>query len=296
MAFDLTQPFGREALADKIAADIDEYCKVTYDDGQRRHLGASVTGHACMMYLWLTFRWACKATYIDSNGVDQKGRMMRLFRRGHWEEPHFVEWLRGTGWTITEFEPGTDDQIRIAFAEGHGGGSLDCETSHPVYTLGENFLGEFKTANEKQFLKMKKDFLRKSKPQHWGQMCQYGFKRKIKYGLYFMICKNDDKIHIEVLELDWRLGAELLQKGEAVITSQQPPPRISENPAWQDCKWCDKYKVCHLGEKVDVNCRSCRHAQPHKQGVWFCNFYQNIIPPEFIPKGCKDHLPIIGPQ
>lgn len=288
MKFDLSQPSGRRMLADQMVADIDEHCRVKYNDGPRTHLGASLLAHPCEMYLWLVYRWAHEEKF--------DGRMQRLFNRGHREEQRWFEWLRDTGWTATDVDPTTGKQIRISFAEGHGGGSLDAEASHPVYTDNEIMLGEFKTYNDKQFTKLKRDGLQKAKPQHWGQKCTYGFARKIRYGFYAAICKNDDQIIIEVHQLDWSLGEHLMRRGTEVILSKTPPPRLSDNQAWQDCKWCGKYLVCHGGEPLDVNCRSCRHAEPHRNGEWFCTLHNGTIPADFIPKGCKDHFPIMGPQ
>ena len=51
-------------------------------DNHREHLGASLLGHPCDRYLWLTFRWAVKPTF--------PGRLLRLFRRGHNEEDTVV--------------------------------------------------------------------------------------------------------------------------------------------------------------------------------------------------------------
>ena len=55
----------------------------------RPHLGASLIGHECDRYLWLTFRWAKLAEF--------EGRLLRLFDRGNREEPRIHEELRGIG-------------------------------------------------------------------------------------------------------------------------------------------------------------------------------------------------------
>jgi hypothetical protein len=296
MKFDLATAIGRAQLAAAIEADIDNYCATAYDDGPRKHLGASQLGHPCEWYLWAVYRWLHHdVTYTSYDGTDSTGRMRRLFKRGHWEEAHWFEWLRATGWTATDVDPTTGKQIRIRFAEGHGGGSLDAEASHPIYTGTELMLGEFKTYNEKQFNKLLKEGMPKAKPQHWVQKCVYGAARKIRYGFYCAICKNDDRIKVEVHVLNWQLGEDAMRKGTEVILSKVPPPKLSENPAWVDCKWCEKRGVCHENKPVDVNCRSCRHAQPYENGEWFCNFHNSIIPEDFIPKACEKHFPLVGP-
>ncbi|UPT53330.1 putative exonuclease RecB type protein [Synechococcus phage Ssp-JY38] len=55
----------------------------------RHHLGASVVGDECARARWYAFRWATK--------VEFEGRILRLFDRGHKEEPRFFEWLDMVG-------------------------------------------------------------------------------------------------------------------------------------------------------------------------------------------------------
>lgn len=55
----------------------------------RDHLGASLIGHSCNRYLWLTFRWAVMPKF--------EGRMLRLFNTGNREEVRIAEELRGIG-------------------------------------------------------------------------------------------------------------------------------------------------------------------------------------------------------
>lgn len=67
------------------------------EDGRRRHLGGSVIGQKCARKIWYGFRWARR--------VYHKGRMLRLFNRGHREEERFVGWLRSIGVEIYDFAP-----------------------------------------------------------------------------------------------------------------------------------------------------------------------------------------------
>lgn len=287
----LLHPHEREAIALQIKDDINEYCRVTYDDGHRSHLGASMIGDICLRRLWYGFRW------VQSSKFD--GRMQRLFNRGHKEEARWIEWLRGIGIQIWEL---ADDgkQFRIDDVEKHFGGSLDgiglvsaeAIKRKPIYQLLADvgpFLTEYKTYNRKTFDKLVKDGVRKSKPRHWVQMCSYGRKYGYAYALYCPICKDDDDIHPEIVELDWNVGADAVRKAEHVITSQSAPPRYSELPSHIECKFCDFHAVCHRGAPFEKNCRSCRFAQPVANGEWFCGGYNAIIPKEFIPHGCPAH-------
>lgn len=283
----LIHPHEREAISNQIKADINEYCRVTYDDGHRNHLGASLVGRPCERELWYTYRW------VESGHFD--GRMQRLFNRGHKEEHRWIEWLLGIGcqvWATTE----TGEQVRVNGVGGHFGGSLDSTIILPErYGIPEPMLGEYKTYKDKTFQKLVKEGVKRVKPDHFAQMSIYGRKRQLRYGLYCPINKNDDDIRPEIVELDWGYGQDLERKAEAVITSQYPPPRINESPSFHVCKFCNYNKVCHEGKPYEKNCRSCLYAVPVDNGEWKCHAFNNIIPKDFIPKGCDFWKPNVRP-
>jgi hypothetical protein len=283
---DLLHPHQRKALAAQISADIDEFCRVTYDDGHRRHLGASLIGHECARYLWYVFRWVEAAAF--------SGRMMRLFNRGHETEARFVYWLRGIGFEVWDVDPATNEQFRIHGVSGHFGGGLDGILRMPAaYQFQEPLLLEMKTSKTgPAFQKLVEQGVKIAKPQHFKQMSSYGRKYGFKYALYLCIDKNDDTIHVEIVELDWTLGADLEQRAADIIVSKLPPPRVNESPAYFLCKLCDRHDVCHKGAPYQRNCRSCDFAQPVENGQWFCGKWNNIIPEDFIPVGCDGWHPV----
>lgn len=293
---ELLYPHERQAISKQIKDAINQYCADTYDDGHRNHLGASLIGHDCRRYLWYVYRWVHQATFINSKGENHKGRMQRLFNRGHKEELRWIEWLKGIGFQVW-YEQENGDQFRIGGVEGHFGGSLDSVGKAPdwlalLQKIGP-FLVEYKTYNEKTFATLVKDGVRKAKPQHWVQMCTYGWKYGFRYAMYCAICKNDDEIHVEIVELDWSVGQDAERKAADVILSPNPPPRMSELPSHFKCKTCDMLKVCHQGGAYEKNCRSCKFASPVKGGKWWCGVNNGEIPKDFLPVGC-DHWKPVG--
>ena len=58
-------------------------------DRPRTHMGASMLGSICERKMWLSFRWAVQPKF--------PGRILRLFRRGHQEEPNIIKDLRAAG-------------------------------------------------------------------------------------------------------------------------------------------------------------------------------------------------------
>ena len=199
--------------------------------------------------------------------------MYRLFQRGHLEEARFVSYLVGIGFEVKEIDAATQKQFRISGAKGHFGGSLDALMKAPAsYGLEEDlvWLGEFKTHSEKSFLKLQKDGVIVSKPQHYSQMSAYGRAYNLKYGLYCAVNKNNDDLYIKIIELNWRLADDLFRKAESIIFARQQPPKIAQTEAFFDCKYCDFKGICHAGKKPEINCRSCRFAIPVDNGEWYC--------------------------
>lgn len=287
MTLNLSLPTDREKLADLIAADVEAFCETYYEQGHRNHLGASEVGEPCWRQLWYKFRWVKLERH--------SGRMMRLFNVGHSAEPRFVTYLRGIGFEVREFDE-NGKQFRISGANGHYGGSLDGMCKAPArYELSEDLvlLLEMKTnATGTKYSDVEKLGLAKAKPKHFAQMSQYGFAKGLKYGLYMIENKNDSDIIFKIVELDWNLGRQLADKASQIIFAKEPPPRISENPSMFDCKFCSYQGICHRGEQVEKNCRSCRNALPTENATWTCSLHNGVIPPDFIKSGCSDWLPI----
>ena len=269
-------------LADRIGKLIDFTCEEKYADGPRTHLGASLIGHSCSRYLWYTFRWVFHKKH--------NGRMQRLFNRGHKEEERIVEWLRDGGFEVREFDE-DGNQFRISDCGGHFGGSTDGEVKLPGQLANEFdyhnwLLLEMKTYNDASFRRLEKNGMVREKPQHNSQMCTYGVKKGYKYGLYVAINKNTDAIYIEIVELDKEHGLECLSRAEEIINTALPPQKLSQSPTHFKCTYCDFFGVCHGDKLPDINCRSCKHAEPMDNKEWKCNLYNKTIPKDHIGIGC----------
>ena len=123
-------------------------------------------------------------------------------------------------------------------------------------------------------------------------MCSYGAHYNFRYGLYVAINKNDDDLHFELVELDWKRAHDLSNKAQDIIEAKFPPPRISNNPLYYACKFCHLSEICHNNAPVEVNCRSCKCCVPVENGEWKCTRFNAIVPQEFIKKGCSYHVSI----
>lgn len=281
MLTELTHADLQKLKAD-VESSIEEYSQKLYPLEHRNHLGISEIGEPCSRKTFYKFRWF-DLEYFN-------GRMRRLFARGHREEERYISYLENTGWKVYRLDE-NGKQFRVSGVLGHYGGSCDGVAYSPWYP-DLPFILEFKTHNEKSFDKYLKDGLVKSKPKHYDQMSGYGYKMGINYGLYFPENKNNDDIKVTPIKLDWQRGYQLELKAQDIILAKTPPTKISENPAFMECKFCAYSDHCHRGKVPAKNCRSCRNSEPVADGQWRCNQVGDIIPSEFIAVGCDKWMPI----
>lgn len=267
---------------------IDRAVEEQADRGHRQHLGCSVIGQECPRALWYIFRHVLT--------VQHPGRILRLFARGQREEQILSKLLRGIGCQVIEVDPTTGNQFRFSWVGGHLGGSMDAGVLGVPEAPKTWHVAEYKTSGDKPFKKLCKEGVKKAKPEHWSQMNLYMKGTGMKRALYLVVNKNDDTLYAERLEYDEAFALQMIKKAERIITAQRPPEKISEDPSFFKCKWCDFKTICHGIEIPEVGCRTCLHSTPETdQGArWTCARHgNNDIPFEFQsgPKhDCDKHL------
>lgn len=267
-------------LKEKIEDALEDWSIKNHPQEPREHLGISEIGDSCYRRLYYKFRWMAHQ--------NDNGRMRRLFARGHREEAKYINYLTGIGFKVFQHDE-NGKQFRVNGVMGHYGGSCDGVAITPWYDIP--FLLEFKTHNTKSFVHYVEQGLQKSKPRHYDQMCSYGAKLNIQYGIYFPENKNDDDIQVTPIKLDWNRALELEKKAEEIILAKEPPNRISDTPAYWECKTCFALDICHNEAIPEKSCRSCKNSMPTNDASWTCAKF-GIIPNEFIKSGCNDWIPI----
>jgi hypothetical protein len=258
-----------------------------FDDSEeafRSHLGASLIGRECSREIWYSFRWASKKQF--------SGRMLRLFNRGHLEEPRFLALLEMIGCQIhSQNEDGT--QFRMKGYKGHYSGSLDgVGINIPDLDPEIPALLEFKTHKDSSFKKLKEEGVLKSKWEHFVQMQQYMGFYGLNWGLYGATNKDTDELHFELVAKDPAIEQRYGSRAELIIDSKTPPPKISTNQTFFKCKMCDMVSICHKGTQMLVNCRTCVHLEPIFGGQWYCSKQASNRSKEEQGKPCDDYLAI----
>lgn len=277
------------------------------DDGNRSHLGASVVGDECNRKIWYGFRWAYKSNF--------PARILRLFNRGHLEEGRLIAALLMIGVQVRQQDQ-NGKQYRISAAGGHFGGSGDgMLLGLPDLQPGQICLFEAKTHGEKSFFELAgKDWekyrdglvpfsgkgVREAKPEHYVQMTVYMRKFGLGCALYAAVNKNTDSIYMELIGTNPEFADFYIERGTQLIFTQTPPGKINNSPGYWGCRFCDAKPICHGGEEVLRNCRTCRYSRPEQDGEWYCLNAASEVPSdaplskETQRTGCSHYEPIEG--
>jgi len=255
-------------------------------DGYREHLGFSGIGATCDRSIWYSWRWATQARHT--------GRLLRLFETGNLAESRFVADLRRIGVTVLDVDPDTGRQWKLRDGSGHCGGSMDAVAIGFPEAPKTWHVCEFKTHNSKSFAKLKADGVEKSKPLHYAQMQGYMHLAGMERAFYLAVNKDTDELHAERIRYDAEAALRIMAKAERIIGAAQPPARISQDPSWFECRWCQHAPVCHEGALPERHCRSCLHSTPVADGRWSCERQQHGLDVREQRQGCAAHLYIPG--
>lgn len=260
-----------------VAAIYAAYERARKDD-HRPHLGASLVGHPCDRFLWLTFRWAFTQSF--------DGRMLRLFKTGDLQEPRMSADLRAIGCEVSD-GPAPGQQWRATAVDGHFGSSIDGAALGIAEAPKAWHLLEYKTHNARSFAELTRKGVQEAKPQHYAQMIVgmhlHGFKR----AFYLAVNKDTDELYGERVHADPVEAMRLLARAERVIRASEPPERISQERSWYQCRMCPAHALCHADALAERNCRTCLHSSPAPDAKWTCAKHGTCAP-EMV--GCGDHL------
>lgn len=281
--------------AEAIAKAIDDHWRNNQTSGHRYHLGASVLGRSCVREVWYKFHWW--------HAVRHTGRLLRLFNRGHREESHVVENLRKIGAVVEDVDV-AGNQYKHTSLWGLLGGERDAAVSNlESFGLDGKGLLEIKTHGEKSFKALQDKGLLTSKPEHFIQMQMYIAWFELDWGLYYAVNKNTDEVYVAFVPRRPEVADQYTKRAREIITSPLPPKRISDDPTWWVCRFCDYKRHCH-GEsndngkelvvaQPDKNCRTCEHVELRlgdendpSGHAWVCNLWGGEIPKQFTRKGC----------
>ncbi len=265
-------------------AAIESGVLATAEFPHRRHLGASMLGGKCARELWYKFRWAVHEKF--------EPRMLRLFNRGHREEPAFCKLLRDAGMEVWAIGQNKDDlDIRISGSDGHVGGTPDgVVRGCPDIPADEPALLEFKTLSFDSFKKFKDDGVMTASWKYFVQVQIYMGELDLKWCLWLGVNKDNDEIHGEVIRYDEKIHREYMARGDMIVRAEEPPPRISDTPGNFACKFCAAKQLCFFNDIPEINCRTCAHSTIGPNGAWLCARGRHEVTQKDAAMVCCEHI------
>jgi len=258
----------------------------------RTYLGMSEIGRPCERQLWYGFRWAAREQFTADT--------LWRFEDGHRSEDVMAGRLRLVpGVTLRTVDPRTGQQFAFADLAGHFRGHADGMLTGLVQAPKTLHVWEGKATNEKkqaELIKLKQTHGEKVALAKWDAVY---YAQAVLYMAYsettrhYLTCASPGaRTMVGVrTETDLDAARALRDKAERVVTSPEPPPRISDNPSWFECKFCPAHSVCHGGKLPAVNCRTCAHATPEMDGDgrWSCAFHKRDLTKAEQLAGCASH-------
>ena len=247
----------------------------TYEAYPRRYLGMSQIGHACARNLWMYFRWAAKTKH--------KAKNQRIFDRGNLEEPRVIGYWKDIGIRIES------TQEEVVGCNGHFVGHTDGR----LYNLPEIedvlVVGEVKSMAEKYFKPLTKKGLKDANFAYYVQAQMYMHHEQSKFCLHSTTNKNTEDLHIELIPYDQEVAELYVAKANDIINSNVPPAKISTDPTYFQCTWCDFYGPCQLDDNFLRTCRTCQSASPGPNGTWECYTHNKVLTIEEQKTACTKY-------
>ena len=316
--------------ADGIIINVDAALDRARDDeSPRDYIGASVLGGECDRQLWYNFRWWDAPDFPPrilrrfDDGHAMEGRVIEYLRAAGYEvhcetddgEQYGARLAGGVvAGHLDGFVRGNDLGDRFHLLEVKIMVSAKYERDEdgePTRNKRQKLKtteagGKRQTGSlEGTWFKLHRQGVYKAKLQHWAQMQVYmgasqaeyeawGLPAPLTRALYVSVNGDTQAWHCELVDYAPSIYSRLVDRGARIAALRYPPERISENPKYFPCLFCDSRDTCHLEKPPSTpSCRSCRFASLSLAGgsqAWLCGCTGAICPGDM--KACDEFAPI----
>jgi hypothetical protein len=259
---------------------------------RRGYLGMSSIGHACDRKLWNDFR------FVKRNVFD--AATLRKFEDGHKSEDIMADRLRMVDGIQLHTLNDNGEQFGFQDVKGHFRGHMDGAIKGILEAPRTWHVWEHKACDRVVKNKLEKavatqgekDALKHWNETYYAQAVLYMYYSEMKRH-YLTVSCSGTRTHISVrTEANKSYAKRLMHRAADIITTDQPPLKVSDDPDYFVCKnfGCTYRDICHSDELPDVNCRTCVHSKPVDNGKWHCGFYDEEIKPDLQIAGCDEHV------
>ena len=279
---------------DPTLAALDALHAQASSDTPRPYLGASAIGNPCSRALWYGFRH----TTTEHNPAAN----YRAIQDGHRGEPLMAQWLRSLPgiqlWTENPDEPGK--QIGFVDLHGHFRGHLDGVIQGLYQAPQTPHVWDHKVTKELKFNKLirlmqklgEKNALAEWDEVYFAQAQIYMHEMELTRHYLTVATPGNRAIVSCRTAYQPKVAKAILKKAETIITAERPPLKLSDNPAWWQCKFCDHTALCHGQAMPQVNCRTCAHSTATLDGdaAWQCEHHHKPLDIAAQHAACPNHV------
>ena len=231
----------KESVSDDINENIDDAI-IGVKRSKRTYLGASMLGKECIRQVQYDFHH----TPVD-DGKGFSAKTYRIFELGHILEESMVKWFRDGGFDLRNEKP-NGEQFGFEAANGVVQGHIDGVFCGGPPVMKYPALWEAKTMAQTKFNAFKKHGVAKSHPVYAAQVALYQAYMDLSENpaILTAINKNTSELHHEVIPFNGKLAQDTSDRAVRIIQAgEQVLPRISNDPDYYLCKWCDYGQRCH---------------------------------------------------
>ncbi len=246
----------------------------------RPYLGVSELGEPCARRLYYRFHWAARERF--------DGRMRRLFDTGNREEARLLDELRELGLDVWDRQE-DGSQYEVQAHGGHLRGRLDAVVRGLPEAPKTPHVFDVKTVKAKKLAELIRNGFAKTYPRYHAQGIGYAGLMDLERCAFAFVCKDDETIVLERFKFDQDEFDRLMERAGRIIFAAEPPPGISTDPAFWECKFCPAFELCHGTAAPPATCRSCLHATAMADGTWRCELHDKTLSVDEQRAGCADH-------
>jgi CRISPR/Cas system-associated exonuclease Cas4 (RecB family) len=293
---------------DKTLLEIDKVLEQRKSlEAPRHYLGMSEIGEECWRKLFYSFRNAERKTWLapgvkaTEDGFIQEDLMAFRLRLLPYIELYTTKSGEIVNTLGSRIVSNKDDKDQIGFnlLLGHFRGHCDGVIRGIKEAPQTWHTWEHKSVNKEKFKKLidiRKKSGEKSSLVEWDRiyyeqaiiyMHELEFKRH-----YLTVTAPGGREYISIrTEYDAKIAEGVIAKAKVIIFDNWDiPSRLSNDPEFYKCKWCEFHEICHEGGFPLVNCKTCRYSEPVQDGQRQCLQHEKIIPDTELNIGCKDHV------
>lgn len=257
----------------------------------RPYLGMSAIGNPCDRALWYGFRWAADPDFDAAT--------LKRFEDGHMGEDLQIKRLRMVdGVTLLNIDPESGQQFGFSDFNDHFKGHMDGVALGLLQAPKTWHVYEHKVCNEKKFAKLEKikasvgekNALRQWDKRYYAQAVLYMAYAELDRH-YMTVSSPGGRATTSVrTEADPAEAAVLIARAKRIIETDRAPPRISDDPSWYECRYCEHHAICHQGNLPRVSCRTCLYSSPAAGGSWHCSRWARELSRDAQRDACPAHL------